>query len=751
MTSFHVSRMRRCLLAVAVAQALIAVPVVAQTAVGAQGQTQKNEADVKSTVTLKPVVVTAQRRSQDIQKVPISVTALNEAELTERGIHNVADLDGAAPGLTVLPSPGGNGTVASFAMRGTISGLNFAMYADTPISLYVDGVVVGKTAGNVFDLLDLERIEVLRGPQGTLYGRNTMAGAINLITRPPSGQFSGDASVGFGNYGSRVGKLMMDLPAMGKLKASVGGRVERRDGWVKTTPGSSAPELNNRRNEEVFADLLYDVTDNLSLRYRYDYSNVDQYPLFNQALHSDIAQFIGIPGIIVNDTRQTTASINAPVFERVKIHGNAFHATWKLGDAGTLKYIASYREMHWDDGLDLDGSPVAVAQSYILSRYHQSSNELQYLGSTDRWNWVGGLYSFDDGGFSYGGQQYFLGAVNYQENYGYGTRSRAAYGQVDYKLTDKLTLTAGLRRTLEQKRTEVFLAILPSIVIIPQGTTAKANFGGTSPMLSASYQLTPNNLVYVRYAEGFLSGGFNGQAQTLIAATTSYKPQKQKTYEIGSKNMLFDDRLSLNAAVYYNRVSNLQQQVFIGKGAAGVNILNVGESHSQGVELQTRLRATNDLTLGLDYAYLEAGFDKYMVLGVNVADNRSYQFAPRHTATLVLNDVLARTSKGTLSAAVDYHYTSKFYQFVYPFTQISPPSQLAGNNVVRSNNSLNGRIAFSGMNWGAATGEVAFWVKNATNKAHLDNMIDFGPSFANLRIGNFNPPRTFGVTVTARW
>ena len=753
MKSFHASRMRRCLLAAAVAQALIAVPAVAQTAPGTQNQTEKTEAGAKKPVTLKEVVVTAQRRSQNIQKVPIAVTAIDEAQLNARGINNVADLGSVAPSLTVVSEPG-NATSFAIAIRG-VAANNPAPYWDTPVGVYVDGVYLGKAQGNVFDLLNLERVEVLRGPQGTLFGRNTMAGAINLVTRPPSGEFTGDASVGFGNYGSKVGKVTMDLPAMGKLKVSLGARAERRDGWVKTTPGSSEPELANRRNNEAFAALEYDATDNLKFNYNFDYTNVKQAGLFNQTIHSDVGQIFGIPGIIVNQGRQTTASIDSPDFERSKIAGNALTATWKLGDAGTLKYIGAYRDMHWADALDLDGSPILFAQTSNTTRYHQVSHELQYLGSYGRWNWVGGLYYFEDSGFTDNPQTYFFGQTIFDpETYGYGTRSRAAYAQVDYKLTDRLTLTAGLRRTIEDKRgSRVLELVLPGLTVplVPEGTAARAEFAATTPALNLAYQVTPNSMVYARYAKGFLAGGFNGDAQTVVSATTPYQPETQQTYEIGAKNTLLDGKLSLNADIFHNRVNNLQQSVFTAQGSASTIVLNVGSAHSEGFELEAHLRPTEDLTLGVNYGYLRVKYDKFTVLGVNVADNRSVQYAPRNTASVVLDDVLARTSNGVLQATLDYRYTSDKYAQVQPFTQITPPTILARNVLIRAVGILNGRVAFSDMNWGWASGEVAFWVKNLTNKEHIENIIDFGPSFANLRNVNYNEPRTFGVTVTARW
>ena len=751
MTKFHASRMRICLLAAAVAQALIAVPAVAQTASGNRGQAGNSEAGVKKTVALKEVVVTAQRRSQDIQKVPIAVTSLDEAELTARGIENVADLGAVAPNVTVMNAPG-NRTSSAIAMRGAIN-INPAPYWDQPVAMYVDGVFLGKTQGNVFGLLNLARIEVLRGPQGTLFGRNTMAGAVNLVTRAPSGLFTGDASVSLGNYGSKVGKATVDLPAMGKLKVSLGARVERRDGWVKTTPGSAEPELANRRNNAAFVGLEYDATDNLKFNYKFDYTNINQSGPFNQTIHSNVDQAFGIQGIIVNQGRQTIASINSPDYERSRIAGHSLTATWNLGDAGTIKYIGAYRESHWGDGLDLDGSPILFAQTANKSRYHQTSHELQYLGSYDRWNWVGGLYFFEDDGFTDNPQTYFFGAADYNENFGYGTRSRAAYAQVDYKLTDRLTLTAGLRRTLEEKRGSRFEELVsPQVVIVPDGTAAKAGFAATTPSLTLAYQVAANNMVYARYAKGFLAGGFNGEAQTVATATTPYQPETQQSYEIGTKNTLLDGRLSLNADIFHNRINNLQQAVFTAQGSSGSTILNVGSSHQNGFELEAHLRATEDLTLGLNYGYLQAKFDKYMIDGVNVAGQRSVQFAPRTTASLVLDDVLARTSKGVLRATLDYRYTSKFYMYVYPFTQITPPSQLAADTLIRSYGVFNGRIAFGDMDWGhGIQGEVALWAKNLGNKSHIDSIIDFGPGFGSLRTANYNDPRTFGVTATARW
>ncbi|TAL73839.1 MAG: TonB-dependent receptor [Rhodanobacter sp.] len=758
MTSIRIAQIRRGLLAVASAQVLVALPswagagtdpAVDAGALAADGAQSSRADGEKTPVKLKEVVVTAQRRTQKLKDVPISVSAIGEAALQARGMANVADLSSAVPNLQVSTTPG-DSTAAQISIRG-MAGYNPALTWDTPVGLYVDGVYIGKTQGSVFDLLDLERIEVLRGPQGTLFGRNTMAGAINLVTRPPSGDFSAMAQVGFGNYGSKVGKALVDLPAIGKLKATLGARIERRDGWVRTTPGSSTPELGNRHNEEAFAALRYDATDNLTIDYRYDHSKTSQYPLFNQAVYSQVGELFGIPGIIVNPDRQTTASVNAPEFERVRIDGNALTVNWKLGGAGTLKYIGAHREMHWDDALDLDGSPIALAQTQRLSRYRQNSHELQYLGSAGPWNWVAGLYYFGDKGYTENPQSFFFGSAIYTSNYGFDTRAHAAYGQVDYRLGERWTFTAGLRRTDETKDISRFL-VANGAVVIPFGTHASKAFGDTTVTLNAAYKLGDNHMLYARYAEGYMSGGFNGEAQDPVSAVTPYLPEKQKTFEVGSKSTFFGGQASLNAALFYNRIDELQEPVFTAQGSAGSAVLNVGKAHAEGVELEAQWHPTPDFTLHANYGYLHTKYDRFMELGVNVADNRAVVHAPRHTASLVATDTFLRTGNGSLTGTLEYRFTSGFYAYPYQLRLADPTQQVAANSHIGSQAMVNGRLAFSGMNWGhGLDGEVALWVKNLTNVAHVSNVIDFGPGFANLRVANFDQPRTFGIDVTARW
>lgn len=259
-------------------------------------------------------------------------------------------------------------------------------------------------------------------------------------------------------------------------------------------------------------------------------------------------------------------------------------------------------------------------------------------------------------------------------------------------------------------------------------------------------------MLCARYAKGFMSGGFNGEAQDVVSALTPYLPQTQKSFEVGTKNTLLGGKATFNADVFYNRIDNLQEPVFTAQGAAGSTVLNVGRAHTAGVELEAAWHPTEDFTLRMNYGYLRTKYDQFMELGVNVADNRALVHAPRHTLSMVLDDTLMRTANGVLSGTLEYRFTSGFYLYPYQLRLIDPTQQLAKNSRVGSEGLLNGRLAFGDMDWGhGIDGEVALWVKNLTNVAHVSNVLDFGPGFANLRAANFDQPRTFGINVTARW
>lgn len=713
---------------------------------------QNESGTKKAPQKLQTIVVTAERHRQNIQHVPVAVTAITSAQITRQGITSVNNLDAAAPGLVLEHNV--SSSAPTISIRGTFNN-DPSLFIDSPVAIYVNGVYYGKTAGAVFDLIDLQRIEVLRGPQGTLYGRNAFAGAINFITHKPSGIFNGRAQVTLGNFNERMGKVYMDLPAadlgaLGKFKMSVGGRVDRRDGWFNTTPGSSVSQMNNQHSQSGFVDLLLDVSPNLSFNYRFDHHKQDQNPNYAQVIRSDILQDFGIPGIVAHQGRQTTGGVNAPVADDMTMNGQSFTAKWQIGEHNTLKYIYGWRKMERQQNLDLDGTilPFGMAQEH--NKYRMRSNELQWLGKTDKFNWIIGLYRFDDTGFTHDPQSYFFGAAKTNLTYGFSTTSKAAYGQLNYHPDKHWTLTVGVRRT-EDDRTGYETDASSGYQFV--NFSGKTSDSATTPMASIAYRFNPEVMVYARYAKGFKGGGFNGQATSQAAASTPYGPEFKKSYELGVKSTLFNHKLRLAADVYYEKNSGLQETVaFSGKHqTTGTNIVNVGTSHDKGFELQMTARLSSNFSLRANYAYTKVKYEKYMVLGQNVADNRTVAGAPQNTFSLVADATFARTSYGVWRGMLDYSYIDSFYPgagWIVP----PPGAPSARDAFTPANHNLNLKVSLGGMNWGGnVTGKIAFWVHNATDNDHIDGKINFGPSFGNLLLGYYNEPRTYGISVIASW
>ena len=720
---------------------------------------QAPAAEPQSVEVLEAVTVTAQKREQKLQDVPIAVTAFTKNQLQSRGIENVADLSALAPGLQVSRSPA-NDSISQISIRGNAE-INPAIYWDPAVGIYLDGVYLGKSQGTVFDVVDLYRVEVLRGPQGTLYGRNTIGGAINLITRPPTGEWGGELTTELGNYGNFTNKVSADLPAFGIAKLSVAARSEKRDGWIKTTPGSSVNELNDRDNLgiRVAADIAF--TPDFLASLCYDRSAIDQAGTFSQLYRIEPSGAFdpAAPGGVLyaplasyaSKERQKKASIDAPSNENVVVRGHAMTLAWNIDPRNTLKGITAFRRLENNDSGDYDGSPLAIAATARFTQFRQFSQELQWVGKTDRFNYVGGVYYYSDHGDTNNPQSYFFGGATFDSRYGTRTVAKAAYGQLDYRPIDPLTLTAGLRYTTENKTlSRVFGAAGspagPFFYFIPEGTLAEKTFHATTPTFSAAYKLNDNLNTYARYAEGFKSGGFNGEysntgqtpAQNIAETKTPFKPEKQKSYELGVKSIFLAGRAQLNAAVFRNEFTNLQQSLFVASGAAASVIRNAGKGNIEGVELEGVLQPIKGTRLQANYAYLRPRYSQFTDdAGVDQSRNRAFTHAPKHTFNVLVDSLLLTSSVGKLRVLADYAYTSSY--FLYPYqlagsgANFNANQPVAGDTRVKAYGLLNLRLALSQIPLGRGLlGELALVGRNVTDEKVAANFIDFGPGFGHL-------------------
>ncbi|MEQ1438920.1 TonB-dependent receptor [Fontimonas sp. SYSU GA230001] len=741
---------------------LAALPAMAQEADKAEPSTA-----------LGDIEVTAQRKVEKLQDVPLAVTALPEAELDARGIDDIGDLNALAPGLQISKTPS-NTTISQITIRG-VSQINPAIYWDPAVGVYVDGVYIGKAQGSIFNLVDLTRVEVLRGPQGTLYGRNTLAGAINLITRAPTGEFGGSASLEIGNYDALVQRASVDLPKLGIASISVGARSEQRDGWIDTTSDSSTPELNNRSNHGVRIAADLDFAPSVRGEYRFDQSRVDQTNNFDQLYR------IEIPFLqpFASRQRKESASVDAPSFERSKVQGHSFTLSWDLAGGHTLKSISGYRRLEWDDSLDLDGSPLPVVWTQRFTDYKQFSEDLQLLGGAGPLSYVAGIYYFGDDGDTNNPQNFFQldpdNDVYFDSRYGTQTSAWAGYGQVDYKPIDPLTLSAGVRYTREKKQLDRAFGLRadpgdPYFYLIPQGTNAQDTFDATTPMASVAWRFNEQVNVYFRYAEGFKSGGFNGEyselptgdetpeefgaliARNIAETKTPYRPEKQQSFELGAKTNFASGKVLLNAALFHNKLKDFQASIFLGTGAAATVVRNAGKATIQGVELEAAFIPFDGTQLRLNYAYLDPEYDEFTDAGINVASNRAFVHAPKNSFNAVIDSELLRRDWGKLRAVADYVWTDSFYTYPYQLTPTNPFLQVARDTKVDAHGILNLRLAIADIPLGGrGNGELALWCRNALDDDTANNFIDFGPVFGSLTVANFEEPRTFGITGIVRW
>ncbi|HUS24385.1 MAG TPA: TonB-dependent receptor [Candidatus Binatia bacterium] len=710
--------------------------------------------------------VTAQRRRQKLQDVPVAVTAMTQDQVQVRGITRLDDLNSLAPGLQVSRSPA-NTTISQLAIRGS-SQINPAIYWDPAVGVYLDGVYIGKAQGSIFDIVDLAGIEVLRGPQGTLYGRNTIAGAINFVTREPTGVFSGHAAIEYGTFGDRVLRAALDLPRLGFADLTLGARSERRDGWVRCD-GAQCPvsELNNRHSDGLHFASLMDLRTDLEALYRFDWTDTDQSNSFLQLVRSDDPRLQSY----VHRPRQTQADINAPSGELAKVQGHALTLNWTHDARVTLKSITGWRKVRWVDKLDLDGSPRVIAQSQRHTRYEQLSQDLTLSGHVDPFTYTAGAYYFQDDGYTVNPIYVESGALDFDSRYGTQSRAWALYGQGDWLALEKLTVTAGARYTREKKDLDRVYgyrsaSVLPYTYYMPPGYRAPgATFSAFTPMAALAWRFNPQLNVYVRYAEGFKSGGFNGEYSSISdtpeanqqETDTPFRPERQKSLELGAKTSFFGGKALANVAVFQNKLTDLQASIFVASGAAASVIRNAGKATVRGLELETALVPVEGTQLRAGIALLDPKYDEFLDAGRNEADNRAFVHAPRTAYNLVADSQFWQTRHGALRAVVDWVWTDSFYTYPYQLQpDPNPPGQQkaeAENTRVAAYGLLNARILFAGIPLGGTRlGEIALWGRNLTDDATASNFIDFGPgAFQNLTIANFVEPRAIGLSGALRW
>ncbi|MGI9276819.1 MAG: TonB-dependent receptor [Endozoicomonas sp.] len=672
---------------------------------------------------LEEVIVTAQKREQDLQDTPIAVSAFGAEAIEQQGVKDISDVSQYAPNVEIAPTPGGS-TGATIGIRGSVT-VNPAVTWEPTVGIYVDGVFVAKNVGGLFDVAELERIEVLRGPQGTLYGKNTIGGAINLITRKPGEEFGGTIRLTGANYNYKEGFVSVDTGKLGDTAAfNVAMSVRKRDGFYKninTTPGV-ADEFMKLDTTAMRIAGLFDINDQLEAYYTFDKNKKDNTKGFGQTetLASEIK-------------RLDEGNSNGTGKDTSESYGHALTLTYDISDDIALKSITSYRDMAFNDIGDYDGTPQTIFHAERDFKTKQTSQEFQLIGKANSLDYVLGAFYFSEE--TEANNPFDFGAGGAVDNkFGVDGTSYALYGQADWYVNDKWTLTGGLRWTQEEKEAYIDRSAGGATLI---DSKVKDKWKNISPTAVATYAINDDASVYLKAAQGWKAGGFNAEASDLAEFTSGYKEEKVTSYELGLKSRWMDNRLQINAAVFQNNLEDLQLSSFLG---AYSQVSNAGEATIKGIELELLAALTDTVTANLNYGYLSGNYGSFETATGDHKDTAKFPYTPTNKASAGLQ-YLTNLDFGQLKARLDYSVVN--HSYVYHDKDPAELTKVEGYKLV------NARISVSDIRVGQdQTLEFALWGKNLTDEEYRLNGI---PALPGTAVNYYGDPRTYGVDATLRF
>lgn len=752
-----------------------------------------------ATVEVEEITVVAQKREENIQEVPISITAVTAERLEQHRVTDLISLSELTPNVRINAQAHGE-VSANITIRGA-GQPSGAVSVQPAAGLYVDGFYIAKVAGSNLDLQDLERAEVLRGPQGTLYGRNTIAGALNMITHKPSEQRAITLQTEAGNYETYKGRVTFNLPllgtnglwqsdALGTLSLRQNLMYKSHAGYTRdespTNVRADGPrELDDLQRYQSMTQVRWRPSKPFTLDYLFEYHNArGSFPLpqlttlvpgpastpgspFNLTpyLQPSRAEALGTTLVCPSPDPNSCRPFLSKTDNRLHI----LTAAYDLGEVGplgrlTLKSIAGYRSFYDYFDAPSPAVPLHVVNIEYFQGAKHWSEELQAVGTAPHLNYVVGAYYYGETGSQYTGQNFLNGSVVYLPKFSNRTDSLAPYGQATWTppiLGDRLSLTAGIRWTYEHSRArgssrciQVLQNVGGHVVnvcnlhLAPNlddwQNVASANFAdakGISPNVSASYQWTEDLMTYFRVARGFKSGGINIQT-TDPRGMTPFKSENLLQYEAGFKSQLFDRRLQVNAAGYYSDYTDLQESVPLITAGGGIvtTTANVDSAEVWGSEVEVRAVPLRGLEVNATYGLTLASFKKWMELGKNVADQRRFPFQPDHSATLGLGYTAPPTASGTFSANVYILWTDRIF--------FTPNSTTPAAWRIRSPSYylVNGQVRFVQIPLTKGSLDLAAFGRNLFNRSYRTYGMDY--SAFGFGTNNFGPPRTFGLQLT---
>jgi iron complex outermembrane receptor protein len=735
--NFNRKRLAALLLASAVLQATPSI-AQAQTAQSADDQAADQPDD-------NEIVVSARKRVETLTEVPIAISVIQGGDLEARGTSRVKDAQAFIPNVA-LSDAGNSNSNTNIVIRGISTNARNVGF-ESGVSVYVDGVFTGRPSSFNQDFVDIDRLEVLRGPQGTLFGKNTIAGAINITTTKPSYDFGGRVSAEYGSFDLFAGQAVINLPiATDKAALRISAFGRKRDGLVRNV--LDGERFNDEGSWGGRLQLRIQPSEKLTIDLAADYLDENRRQSFPETLGDPAA-----PG------PRTTINDFIPLETR-ELWGMSGTVALELGDH-VLTSISAYRENDASAKNDNDNTAGDVLVADFTDRQKQFTQEIRLVSpGGERFDYVlGAFYFWQDSSADhigiFGRDFPFTGGTRVPINSlgSVETTSLAGYADAQFRLTESLILLGGIRYTHEEKKLAYRQTgqLLPGIIFQPIPLlTDKLSDNDVSPQFGISFQPKPTLNIYGRVSWGYKSGGWNADfiGSSLIgaaiaspsgdgrfdAADIDFAAERATNYEFGIKGQWLDKKLRANLAAFYTDYRNLQISQFLGVLSGGTVITNAGKAEIKGVELEFELRPSERFGFSGSFGYLDATFGSYANCepGIPSCDGRRLPNAPRFSYAIGLD------YRVPLNDAVDVQFRTELTGSSSSFTTAANINRLSISDYSLANASI--AVVNKDAGW-----NITAYVRNLFDKDYLtgavnDDLLGTGRTFV-----GYGAPRTFGV------
>jgi iron complex outermembrane receptor protein len=725
---------------------LVALPVAAAVA---QEPEQKGQ--------LEEVVVTAQKREQSAQDTPIAVTVLTGESLVQLGATSGNDVAQYTPGLAIAPVQG-VGNIPNISIRGV--GLNdFRDFNESPSAVYVDEVYKGALAGLDFALYDIDRVEVLRGPQGTMFGRNATGGLVSYMTRRPTDTMEGYARLSAGSYGDIRAEAAVGGPLSGAVSGRLAAVYHTNDG-VRNNVNPAGKDGDQIDLAAARGQLDFKLSDAGSLLVtletgRNDNSGGNPYR-YAPALYDDgdppqpvVPTEIDKPNrdVVVGTSDLNDINVSAGLKTDTEFNSATARLGWNFG-AVDLVSITNYQDFDKHQIQDCDSSPADACFTDYTTKVKQFSQELRLQGEIGRLLWNAGLYYFD---LENKGAQALSGYIvpflfdptgqlvidSTATTFDTTTTSWAVFGQLEYRITDAVALIGGLRYTDNKTdMTQVFLNTVPEDalgftggVLYPKETLKKDNVSYTAKV---TWDVNDATMVYAGVANSFKGGTFNSGFGPVPAPVYSVKPEDLTSFEIGFKSELSDRRNRLSGAAFYYDYKDMQAFQFVNLN----QLLFNADATVKGAELEWTGLPVDALEISAGVGYLDTNV-KNVADKNGVVKDREMVLAPEFSLSGMARYTWDLSAGSALAAQVDGNYTTSVY-----FDNINAPGTKQGSVAL-----FNARLA-----WYSPSDryEVSAYVRNLTDEEPLNYAFDLSSDLGYVQ-QSYHPPRTYGVSMGVKF